>query len=199
MSNDGRNELTDDLIHGLSKLMKSKEHTRSLTEKRDDFIAWEDYFMAAAYLAAMRSKDPNTQVGCVIVNTEQRIVGAGYNGMPNGIDDDKVPWARTAERPIDTKYPFVCHAEMNAIFNRNCFDLRGCRLYTTHFPCNECTKMILQARITEVVYVIDKHREETTYVASRIMMTQAGVKFRQHVPEASKIVIDFENMRAFKL
>ncbi|KAL1467889.1 hypothetical protein MTO96_041845 [Rhipicephalus appendiculatus] len=88
---------------------------------------------------------------------------------------------------------------MNAIFNRNCFELRGCTLYTTHFPCNECAKMVVQSGIRQVVFLSDKHPEDPTYVASRLILTKAGVNFRQHVPETKKIVIDFEQLAAFKV
>lgn len=172
---------------------------RERRTKRDDYLPWQDYFMSSAYLAAMRSKDPNTQVGCVIVNRENRIVGTGYNGMPNGISDDEMPWGKTSDSPVDTKYPFVCHAEMNALFNRNCFDVRGCTLYTTHFPCNECAKMVVQSGIGQVVYLQDKHPKDAPYVASRLLLTKAKIPFRQHVPEVKKIVIDFENLAAYKV
>merc|ERR1719188_2164833 len=87
------------------------------------------YFMSVAHLSAMRSKDPSTQVGACIVNEQNRIVGIGYNGFPSGCSDDALPWCREAEDPLDTKYMYVCHAEMNAILNRNTSDTRGCRIY----------------------------------------------------------------------
>ena len=99
--------------------------------------------MAVAFLTAMRSKDPQTQVGACIVNQDKRIVGVGYNGFPKGCSDDALPWAREAEDPFDTKYPYVCHAEQNAILNKNSADVKGCTIYTAMFPCNECTKMIV--------------------------------------------------------
>ncbi|CAO2612118.1 Deoxycytidylate deaminase [Lemmus lemmus] len=119
-------------------------------KKRDDYLEWPEYFMAVAFLSAQRSKDPNSQVGACIVNTENKIVGIGYNGMPNGCSDDLLPWRRTAENKLDTKYPYgktssVCHAELNAIMNKNSADVKGCSMYVALFPCNECAKLIIQA------------------------------------------------------
>ncbi|XP_067578060.1 deoxycytidylate deaminase isoform X2 [Pseudorca crassidens] len=114
-------------------------------KKRDDYLEWPEYFMAVAFLSAQRSKDPNSQVGACIVNAENKIVGIGYNGMPNGCSDDLLPWRRTAESILDTKYPYVCHAELNAIMNKNSADVKGCTMYVALFPCNECAKLIIQA------------------------------------------------------
>ncbi|XP_053440977.1 deoxycytidylate deaminase isoform X2 [Nycticebus coucang] len=114
-------------------------------KKRDDYLEWPEYFMAVAFLSAQRSKDPNSQVGACIVDTENKIVGIGYNGMPNGCSDDLLPWRRTAESRLDTKYPYVCHAELNAIMNKNSADVKGCSMYVALFPCNECAKLIIQA------------------------------------------------------
>ena len=112
--------------------------------------------MSVAVLSAFRSKDPNRQVGACVVSPETlRIVGIGYNGFPWGCGDDDLPWGKHAVSPLDTKYPFVCHAEMNAILNKNCESLQGCRMYVTLFPCNECAKLIVQSRMVEVVYLSD--------------------------------------------
>ncbi|XP_072806598.1 deoxycytidylate deaminase isoform X4 [Vicugna pacos] len=118
-----------------------------LCKKRDDYLEWPEYFMAVAFLSAQRSKDPNSQVGACIVNAENKIVGIGYNGMPNGCSDDLLPWRRTAENILDTKYPYVCHAELNAIMNKNSADVKGCSMYVALFPCNECAKLIIQAAL----------------------------------------------------
>ena len=134
-------------------------HTRdpAALHKRLTYIPWDDYFMAVAVLSSYRSKDPSRQVGACIVDTStQRIVGIGYNGFPLGCSDDALPWARSAPSELDTKYPYVCHAEMNAIMNKNSESLEGCRIYVTLFPCNECAKLIVQSRIAEVVYFSDK-------------------------------------------
>ena len=76
------------------------------SQKRKSYLEWNEYFMAVAFLSAKRSKDPHTQVGACIVNTERKIVGIGYNGMPNGCSDDVLPWARKADTLLDTKYPY---------------------------------------------------------------------------------------------
>ncbi|EDV21526.1 uncharacterized protein TRIADDRAFT_50803 [Trichoplax adhaerens] len=149
-----------------------------VVKKRTDYISWEEYFMAVAFLSSQRSKDPNTQVGACIVNQENKIVGIGYNGMPNGCNDDALPWAREASNALDTKYPYVCHAEMNAILNKNSFDLKGCIIYVALFPCNECAKLIIQSGIKEVVFVSDKYHDTAASTASRRLLDLAGVKYR---------------------
>eukprot|EP01041_Mallomonas_annulata_P005349 gene5349-10696_t len=141
--------------------------------KRDNVIIWDDYFMAVAFLSAMRSKDPNTQVGACIVNPDQRIVGIGYNGFPRGCSDDELPWAKEADDELDTKYPYVCHAEVNAILNKNSADVRGCKMYVALFPCNDCAKIIIQSGIVEVVYLCDKYHDKPTFRASRRMLDMA--------------------------
>jgi dCMP deaminase len=148
-----------------------------MSGKREDYISWEQYFMGIALLSAKRSKDPNTQVGCCIVDRRRRVVAVGYSGFPTGCSDDDLPWERTGA-PLDTKYPYVCHAELNAILNRNAGDLAGATLYTTLFPCNECAKAIIQSEIREVVYLSDKYHDDEKTVASRRMLTAAGVRFR---------------------
>lgn len=148
--------------------------------KREDYISWDEYFMSVAALSSMRSKDPNTQVGACIVNSDHKIVGTGYNGFPIGCSDESLPWDRTGD-PLDTKYPYVCHAELNAILNSISRDLRGCTLYVVLFPCNECAKAIIQSGIKEVVYREDKYPDSDSVRASKIMLAQAGVKTRQMV------------------
>lgn len=164
------------------------------TTKRENTIDWHDYFMSVAMLSAFRSKDPSKQVGaCIVDPKRQRIVGIGYNGFPWGCSDDDLPWARTGESKLETKHPYVCHAEMNAIFNKNCSSLEGCRIYTTLFPCNECTKMIIQSRLLDVVYLSDEKHHELSTVASRRMLKLAGIPFWEHKPASPRIVIDFES------
>ena len=85
---------------------------------KKDYISWDAYFMGVALLSSKRSKDPNTKVGACIVNSEHRIVGIGYNGFPVGCSDDEFPWGRDGDF-LDTKYPYVVHAEPNAILNAN--------------------------------------------------------------------------------
>ncbi|KAK4569051.1 hypothetical protein RGQ29_004448 [Quercus rubra] len=114
--------------------------------KRKEYLSWDDYFMAIAFLSAERSKDPNRQVGACLVSQNGIILGIGYNGFPRGCSDDKLPWAKKSKSgdPLETKYPYVCHAEVNAILNTNHASAAGQRLYVTMFPCNECAKIIIQ-------------------------------------------------------
>lgn len=146
--------------------------------------------MGVALLSAMRSKDPNTQVGACIVNDKNKIVGAGYNGLPMGCDDDEFPWEKQGAF-LDTKYPYICHAELNAILNNIGMDLRGCKIYTALFPCNECAKAIIQSGITEVVYLSDKYAGTDTAKASRLMLDKAGVRCREVVARSNSILLSF--------
>jgi len=166
----------------------------NLNVKRDDYLGWEDYFMAIAFLSAQRSKDPSSQVGACVVNAEKKIVGIGYNGMPLGCSDDILPWSRTGETIMDTKYAYVCHAELNAILNKNSFDVSGCSIYVALFPCNECAKVIVQSKIKEVVYYSDKYHDRPEMKASRRMFNLAGVSYRQHRPKCKQIVVDFTSI-----
>jgi dCMP deaminase len=146
--------------------------------KRTDYISWDEYFMGIALLSARRSKDPGTQVGACIVNANRKIVSVGYNGMPTGCSDDDFPWEREGE-PLETKYPYVCHAELNAILNNIGFNLAGCTIYTPLFPCNECSKAIIQSGIRDVIYISDKYAETDSVRASKKMMDHAGVRYRK--------------------
>ena len=156
--------------------------------KRTDYISWDEYFMGIALLASMRSKDPNTQVGACIVDSNNIILSTGYNGFPTGCSDDKFPWERSGE---DTKYPYVVHAELNAILNSGGKDLRGASIYVALFPCNECAKAIIQSGIKEVVYLSDKYANEKTTIASKRMLQAAGVKLRRLESRMQQLVIDF--------
>ncbi len=147
--------------------------------------------MGVALLSAMRSKDPNTQVGACIVNSDNRIVSVGYNGFPRGCSDETFPWERTASNQNETKYPFVCHAELNAILNSNGRDMRGARIYVALFPCNECAKSIIQAGISEVIYISDKYADTDNCRASKLMLQAAGVKLTKFTSD-KKIEFDFD-------
>lgn len=160
-------------------------------QKRTDYISWDEYFMGVALLSAKRSKDPNTQVGACIVNEKNKIVGAGYNGLPIGCNDDEFPWSKQGDF-LDTKYPYVCHAELNAILNNIGMDLKGCKIYTALFPCNECTKAIIQSGITEVVYLSDKYDGSDASLASKKMLDTAGVKYRKVVAGIQEIHLSFD-------
>lgn len=160
--------------------------------KRSDYLSWDSYFMGVAFLSAQRSKDPSTQVGACIVDENKCIVGIGYNGLPRNCDDETLPWARTGDCELHKKYLYVVHAEVNAILNKCSASVRGATLYVALFPCNECTKVIIQSGIKEVVFIDDKYHDTDSCRASRIMFKMAGVKLRQYRPECSKIVIDFQ-------
>ena len=159
--------------------------------KRTDYISWDEYFMGVAMLAARRSKDPNTQVGACIVSQDNIIISTGYNGMPKGCSDDEFPWERTGEDANATKYPYVVHAELNAILNANGRDLRGSRIYVALFPCNECAKAIIQSGVKEVLYLSDKYKDTMLNLASKRMLEAAGVKYTRLVPQVTEITLDF--------
>lgn len=161
--------------------------------KRTDYINWDEYFMAIAQLSAKRSKDPSTQVGACIVNSKKRIIGIGYNGFPIGCSDDLLPWDREGDY-LETKYPYVCHAEMNAITNSsNKMQLEGAAIYVSLFPCNECAKLIVQVGIKEVVFLSDKYADADVFKASRKIFDMAGVRLRQLVPETKEILLKLNN------
>ena len=159
--------------------------------KRTDYISWDEYFMGVALLSAQRSKDPNTQVGACIVNPDKKIVGVGYNGFPSGCDDDVLPWEREGSF-LETKYPYVCHAELNAILNSISRDLKGSSIYVALFPCNECAKAIIQSGIKEIVYLSDKYDGTDSVVASKRMLNQAGVTMRKLKLDREDITISFQ-------
>ena len=159
--------------------------------KRDGYISWDEYFMGVALLAAQRSKDPSTQVGACIVDTDNRILSTGYNGFPYGCSDDEFPWNRD-ESVGETKYQFVVHAELNAILNARGKTLTGSKVYVALFPCNECAKAIIQAGIKEVIYLSDKYHDTPSTVASRRMLTAAGVKLTRLDPTKTELVLSFK-------
>ena len=177
---------------------------------RELYLSWDDYFMSVAFLSALRSKDPNKQVGAVITGPDRIILGIGYNGFPRGCSAHHLPWAKKSisGSPLDTKYPYVCHAEMNAIMNKNGASIKGASIYVTMFPCNNCAKLLIQAGIREVIYYEDKRakqqqaggggdcksssppetptkggtRPDPAYEASQRLLLSAGVQLRQHRP-----------------
>ena len=152
-----------------------------LGQKRKNFLSWDEYFMALAKLSAGRSKDPSTQVGSCIVDSHNRILSIGYNGSPNGFDDDSFPWNRTGDNVNDTKYPYVCHSELNAILNYRGSrkDLEDARIYVDLFPCNECAKAIIQSGIKEVIYLSDKYNGTKENLASKHLFDTCCVKYRK--------------------
>ena len=144
--------------------------------------------MGIAVLSSMRSKDPNTQVGACIVSPEKKIIGVGYNGFPIGCSDDELPWAREGEW-LETKYPYVCHAELNAILNSPVSSLKGATLYVALFPCNECAKAIIQTGIRKVVYLSNKYETSDSTMASRKMLSTAGVELVQLKTDRKEIIL----------
>jgi len=149
-----------------------------MSKKREDYISWDECFMRIAHVMADRSKDPSTQAGAVIANDDNVVVGLGYNGWPRGIKNDELPWAREGSF-TETKYAYVCHAEENAVYNSNA-KTQDCKIYCTLFPCNECTKTIIQNGIKEVIFASDKYHDTEICQASRKMLDLAGVKYRQY-------------------
>ena len=156
--------------------------------KRENYISWDEYFMGIALLAARRSKDPNTQVGACIVSKDNIILSTGYNGMPKGCSDDEYSWERVGEQ---TKYPYVVHAELNAILNAYGRSLQGSRLYVALFPCNECAKAIIQSGVREIFYLSDKYADSMSTLASKRMLDSAGVKYTQLRTSLRSITLDF--------
>ncbi len=158
--------------------------------KRTDYLSWDEYFMAVAILSGMRSKDPNTQVGACVANAQNKIVGVGYNGFPWGCSDDELPWDREGDY-LDTKYPFVCHAELNAVLNSISADLTGSRIYVALFPCNECTKVIIQSGIREIIYLSDIYRDTDSVKASKVMLERANIPYRQFITGRKSILLEY--------
>ena len=158
--------------------------------KRENYISWDEYFMGVASLASQRSKDPNTQVGACIVDSNNKIMSVGYNGFPMGCNDDEFPWDRTGEE-YNTKYPYVCHAELNAILNHSGPSLQNCKVYVPLFPCNECAKAIIQSGIREVIYISDKYRDTPGTKASKRMFDAAGVYYHKIETNHKELIVDF--------
>ena len=157
--------------------------------KREDYISWDEYFMAVAMLSGHRSKDPSTQVGACIVSEDNKILSMGYNGLPRGCEDDSFPWDREGEE-LETKYPYVVHSELNAILNYRGGSLEGAKIYVSLFPCNECAKAIIQAGITTVIYDSDKYHDTPAMRASRRMFDAAGVRYYHYARSGNKIVLE---------
>lgn len=160
-----------------------------MSDKRKDYISWDEYFMGVAELSAMRSKDPHTQVGCCIVSQDHKILSMGYNGFPRGCSDDDFPWKREGP-PLENKYFYTTHSELNAILNYRGGSLEGASLYVTLFPCNECAKAIIQAGIKEIVYDSDKYENEPSTIASKKMLRAAGVELRKYQRSNRNLTIE---------
>lgn len=160
-----------------------------MSNKRQDYITWDEYFMSVAILTGMRSKDPNSQVGACIVSEDNKILSMGYNGFPKDCSDDEFPWARQGDE-LNTKYFYVVHSELNAILNYRGGSLEGSKLYVSLFPCNECAKAIIQSGIKEVIYDCNKYDGSSRVQASMMMFDAAGVKYHQYQRSGRKIEIE---------
>ena len=157
-------------------------------DKRKDYISWDEYFMGIAVLSAKRSKDPHTQVGACIVSEDWKVMGTGYNGLPSGCSDDAFSWAREGEF-LETKYPYVVHAEQNAILN-SIGPLKNCTIYVGLFPCNECAKSIIQSGIRQVVFLSDKYNESVTNIAAKKLFEMAEVSCTQFYGSSETILLE---------
>lgn len=165
----------------------------NINKQRKEYLSWDEYFMGVAKLSALRSKDPSTQVGACIVGADNRILSIGYNGTPNGFPDSDFPWDREGDA-LNTKYFYVCHAELNAILNfrGNRRDLEGTRIYVALFPCNECAKAIIQCGIKEVVYLSDKYNGTEGNIASKRLFDKCGVTYRMVDAKNKEITLNLE-------
>lgn len=165
----------------------------NINKQRKEYLSWDEYFMGVAKLSALRSKDPSTQVGACIVGADNRILSIGYNGTPNGFPDSDFPWDREGDA-LNTKYFYVCHAELNAILNfrGNRRDLEGARIYVALFPCNECAKAIIQCGIKEVVYLSDKYNGTEGNIASKRLFDKCGVTYRTVDVKNKEITLNLE-------
>lgn len=160
-----------------------------MSDKRSDYISWDEYFMGVAMLSGMRSKDPNTQVGACIVSPDHKILSMGYNGLPIGCSDDDFPWAREGD-PLENKYFYTTHSELNAILNYRGGSLEGATIYVTLFPCNECAKAIIQSGIKRIVYDSDKYDTQPNVIASKRMLSAAGVEMVRYERTGRSIMVE---------
>jgi dCMP deaminase len=161
----------------------------AMSDKRMDYISWDEYFMGVAFLSGMRSKDPNTQVGACIVSADNKILSMGYNGFPIGCSDDVFPWAREGD-PLESKYFYSTHSELNAILNYRGGSLEGTKMYVTLFPCNECAKAIIQSGIKELIYDSDKYEKTPSVIASKKMLSAAGISVRKYERTGREVKIN---------
>lgn len=142
-------------------------------------LSWDEYFMSIAVLTSYRSKDENTKVGSVLVSYDNKILGTGYNGLPTSIDESLFPKSREGNLH-ETKYAYVIHSEANCLLNTTVFDISNSRMYVTLFPCNECAKLLIQKKVSEVIYLSDKYHDEPSYIASRKMFDAMGIITRKY-------------------
>lgn len=167
----------------------SEMDDKKIIAKRQDYIKWDEYFMGIALLSGHRSKDPSTQVGACIVDNNNRILSIGYNGLPRGLSDDDISW-RTEGNLLETRDPYVCHAELNAILNFRGTSLENSRIYVDLFPCNECTKAIIQAGIKEIIYYRLRRPDSEKHLASKKMLDSCGIRYREYIPSGREILLN---------
>lgn len=129
-----------------------------MSDKRTDYLSWDEYFMGVAMLSGMRSKDPNTQVGCCIVSQDNKILSMGYNGLPMGCSDDEFPWVREGEDPLETKYVYTTHSELNAILNYNGGSLAGAKLYVSLFHAMNVQKQLFRQELKKLFMIVTNTR-----------------------------------------
>ncbi len=189
-TNDGS---LDELFTQIDKVLAEIEDKSKNVSKREDYISWDEYFMGVSLLSGKRSKDPSTQVGACIIDEEKKIIATGYNGAPRGIDDEDFPWSREGDF-LDTKYAYVCHAELNAILNATKESLKNCTIYVALFPCNECAKSIIQSGIKKVVYLSDKYMDVPAFIASRKILGMAKVELVQMEASKDFLQLDFKKV-----
>uniref|UniRef100_A0A6C0LJ43 CMP/dCMP-type deaminase domain-containing protein n=1 Tax=viral metagenome TaxID=1070528 RepID=A0A6C0LJ43_9ZZZZ len=149
-------------------------------------INWNEYFMSLAILTSKRSKDPNTQVGAIIVNDKNKILSVGYNGFPKTLNcdnDDIYPWTK------EEKNLFVVHAEENCILNGNIEKYGGCTMYCTLYPCHKCAQSIAQTGIRKVVY-LNKKEDTPSFIASKKILENAGIIIENYIKSGKTITIE---------
>ncbi|MBI3632154.1 MAG: AAA family ATPase [Candidatus Vogelbacteria bacterium] len=168
--------------------LQKNEEQKKLQTKENIVLTWDECFVSMARIIALRSKDPRTQAGAVIVNQNNVVLGLGYNGFPRGIENDDFPWC-DGDDFLNAKYAYVVHAEANAVYNSN-GSVQGSKIYCTLFPCNECTKALIQVGIKEVIFECDKHHDENSYIASRRLLDVAGITYRQFISDVIKAPIE---------
>lgn len=189
--NNGSQEEFGLKVFNILEKISDKKPSQKIVFGRKDYLAWDEYFMGIAILSSKRSKDPSTQVGACIVDEDKKIVATGYNGAPRGIEDKDFPWSREGDF-LETKYAYVCHAELNAILNSTRENLKGCTIYVALFPCNECAKAIIQSGIKKVVYLSDKYNEIPSYIASRKMFEKVGIELVELKVNVKEINLNFK-------
>ncbi len=176
--------MDDDLMVGDLGSAENKINFVPVTSNLD----WDEYFMLQAMLASFKSKDPNTKVGCVFVDHRNHQITMGYNGTIAGVDESQIPWGNNKEVPLQyQKYGYVIHSEANAIMHSK-GSLEDSRCYVTHFPCNECAKLIASHRVREIIFLSDKHKGSQENVIAKRIFDLSGIPYRQIT--LKKLVID---------